>query len=100
MIALMDMMGPILQTGAVGAMLIVMVRWIKAKDRKSYELIDQQNKERQQMYESHNELVREVTKALMDKNHTDDKMSAAVTKLSEELREVRETLKGLNNEAT
>ena len=86
---MIELIGPILQTGAVGAMLIVMVRWIKAKDKKSYELVDAQNKERKEMFASQSELVREVTTALVDKNHTDDKMAAAVTKLAEELRELR-----------
>lgn len=84
-----SVLAPLLQTGAVGAMLVVMVRWVKAKDRKSYELIEEQNRERQKMYESYNELIHEVTAALVDKNNTDDKMAAAVLRLADELREIR-----------
>jgi len=92
--------GPILQTGAVGAMLIVMIRWIKAKDSKSYEMIEQQNAERKEMYQSHSEIIQEVTAALVDKNNTDDKMATAIMKLADELRDIREALKERNNETT
>ena len=95
MFALIDVLGPILQTGAVGAMLIVMIRWLKTKDRKSYDMINEQNTERKDMYQSHSELIKEVTAALVDKNNTDDKMSVAVTKLAEELREIRDVLKDM-----
>ena len=92
--------GPILQTGAVGAMLVVMIRWIKSKDSKSYEMIEAQNAERKEMYQSHSELISEVTAALTDKNNTDDKMATAITKLADELREIREVLKERDNETT
>ncbi len=97
---MLDILGPILQTGAVGAMLIVMIRWIKAKDRKSYEMVEEQNAERKEMYQSHSELIQEVTAALVDKNNTDDKMATAIVKLAEELREIREVLKERNNETS
>jgi hypothetical protein len=100
MIAFLDVLGPILQTGAVGAMLIVMFRWNKAKDVKSYEMIEAQNAERKEMYRAHSELIQEVTVALTDKNNTDDKMAAAVMKLADELREIREALKERGNETT
>ena len=92
--------GPIIQTGAVGAMLVVMIRWLKSKDSKSYQMIEDQNAERKEMYQSHSELIQEVTVALTDKNNTDDKMATAITKLSDELREIHEVLKERNNEAT
>lgn len=95
-----DVIFQILQTGAVGAMLIVMIRWIKSKDRKSYEMIKEQNTERKEMYRSHSELIQEVTVALTDKNNTDDKMASAIVKLAEELREIHEVLKERNNETT
>lgn len=97
---MLELIGPILQTGAVGAMLIVMVRWIKAKDRQSYKMVEEQNAERKEMYQSHSELIQEVTVALTDKNNTDDKMATAIVKLSDELREIREVLKEGNNETT
>lgn len=90
MLTFFDTFGPIIQTGAVGAMLIVMIRWIKAKDRKSYELIEQMNQERRDIYESQKELIREATQALTDKNNTDQMMSHALEKLTEELRRLRE----------
>jgi len=101
MIALAEglgVLGPIVDVGAVGALLVVVWRLMVKKDKKSYEMIDAQNKERRAMYESHSELVKEVTSALVDKNNTDDKMSSAVTKLAEELREIREILKEDRNE--
>ncbi len=85
--------GPILQTGAVGAMLVFMVLWIKAKDTKNYQMIEDQNAERKEMYQANSELVQEVTKALQDKNNTDNKMATVIMKLSDELREIREVLK-------
>ena len=100
MLAFFDTFGPIIQTGAVGAMLVVMIRWIKAKDRKSYEMVEEQNTERKEMYQSHSELIQEVTAALVDKNNTDDKMATAIVKLAEELREIREVLKERNNETS
>jgi hypothetical protein len=100
MFAFFDIIGPILQTGAVGAMLVVMIRWLKSKDSKSYEMIEEQNAERKEMYLSHSELIQEVTVALTDKNNTDDKMASAIVKLAEELREIREVLKERNNETT
>jgi len=95
-----DIFLPIVNTGAVGAMLIVMIRWLKAKDRKSYEMVEEQNTERKEMYQSHSELIQEVTAALVDKNNTDDKMATAIVKLAEELREIREVLKERNNETS
>lgn len=87
-----DTFGSIIQTGAVGAMLVVMIRWLKAKDRKSYQMIEEQNKERKEMYESHSEMVAEVTAALVNKNNTDEAMSRTLEKLVEELRQLREKL--------
>ncbi len=87
---MLDILIPILNTGAVGAMLIVMIRWLKAKDRKGYELIEQMNQERRDIYESQKELIRETTQALTDKNNTDQMMSHALEKLTEELRRLKE----------
>lgn len=80
------LVGPMIQTGAIGAMLIVMIRWIKSKDSKSYQMIEDQNAERKEMYQSHSELIREVTMALQDKNNTDHMMSRALESLVEELK--------------
>lgn len=100
MFTFLEVIGPILQTGAVGAMLVVMIRWLKSKDSKSYEMIEEQNAERKEMYQSHSELIQEVTVALTDKNNTDDKMASAIIKLAEELREIRAVLKERNNGTT
>ena len=97
---LVDAWAPILQTGAVGAMLIMVWRLMVRKDKASYEMIKAQNEERKEMYKSHSELIQEVTAALVDKNNTDDKMATAVMKLAEELRDIREVLKEKNNETT
>ena len=93
-------LGPLLDLGVTGVLMVMVWRLMVKKDRKSYEMIEAQNKERRQMYESQAELVREVTEALVDKNNTDDKMSIATTRLAEELREIREILKERNNEAS
>lgn len=78
----LSIVAPILQTGAVGAMLIMTWRLMVRKDKKIYE-----------MFDGMEELIREVTSALVYKNVTDDKMSEAIKKLTEQLREVRELLK-------
>lgn len=88
-----NLIAPILQTGAVGAMLLLTWRLMTKKDKKSYEMIEAQNQERREMYHSMEELVREVTVALTYKNVTDDKMAAAIEKLSEQFRDLREALK-------
>lgn len=95
-----DVWMPIVQTGAVGGMLLLVWRQMVKKDRASYEMIKDQNAERKEMYQSHSELIQEVTVALTDKNNTDDKMATAVTKLAEELRDLREVLKERNNETS
>lgn len=97
---MLDTVLPILNTGAVGAMLIMVWKWSMRKDRKSYEMIEAQNEERRQMYESMKELVKEVTEALVYKNMTDDKMAAALEKLTEQLRALKQTVKDNTNETT
>lgn len=86
------------QLGAVGVMLGMVWRLMVAKDKKSYEMIDAHNKERAKMYRNMQELVVEVTAALVNKNNTDDKMSVAATKLAEELRDLRDVLKQENHD--
>ena len=82
----------ILQTGAVGGMLLLIWNWARSKDRKSYEMIDAQNRERRELYESMHELVKEVTTALTYKNVTDEKMSAAIEKLAEKIGDLRDKI--------
>lgn len=89
-----NVVASILQTGAVGAMLIMTWRLMVRKDKKSYDMIEAQNQERREMYKNMEELVREVTNALAYKNVTDDKMAAAVDKLAEQFRDLRNTLQG------
>ena len=88
----LDVVLPVVQTGAVGAMLIMTWKLMVKKDQKSYTMIEEQNKERKEMYESMKELIAEVTAALVNKNATDDKMSLAVDKLAEQLRGLKERL--------
>ncbi|MHA2063088.1 MAG: hypothetical protein ACXABY_01785 [Candidatus Thorarchaeota archaeon] len=95
-----DILFQILQTGAVGAMLIMTWRLMVKKDRKSYEMIEAMNEERKELYDGHSEMVAEVTAALVNKNNTDDKMATAITKLAEEYRDLRDVIKELNNEAS
>lgn len=91
-------LGPWADFGALGIMLGLVWRLLIKKDKKSYEMLETMNEERKEMYESQSELIREVTKALVDKNNTDDKMAAAVTKLAEELRDLRDASKRNPNE--
>lgn len=95
----MEIIMPILQTGAVGGMLVWSWKNMIKKDKKSYEMIEAQNIERRKMYESMTELVRETTIALAHKNLTDDKMSDAVEKLTEQLRELKEVVKIMSSQA-
>ena len=88
---------PLIDLGATGILFVLVWRLMVKKDKKSYEMIEAQNKERRAMYKAQSELIREVTTALVDKNNTDDKMSAAVTKLADELRELRATMKDSDN---
>ncbi len=94
----MEIIMPILQTGAVGGMLVWSWKNMVKKDKKSYEMIEAQNIERREMYESMTELVKETTIALAHKNLTDDKMSGAVEKLTEQLRELKEVVKAMSNQ--
>lgn len=89
---MLDPTTAILQTGAVGGMLMLVWNWARSKDRKSYEMIESQNKERRDLYESMHELVKEVTTALTYKNVTDDKMSAAIEKLADKIGELRDKI--------
>ena len=91
-------LGPLADFGALGILLVMVWRLMVKKDKKSYDMIEAQNDERKAMYESHSELIREVTSALVDKNNTDDKMAAAITKLAEEMREIRDVLNRGNDE--
>lgn len=94
----MEIIMPILQTGAVGGMLVWSWKHMAKKDKKSYEMIEAQNVERREMYESMTELVKETTIALAHKNLTDDKMSSAVEKLTEQLRELKEVVKTMSTQ--
>ena len=79
---------PLIDLGVTGVLMVLVWRLMVKKDKKSYEMIAEQNEERKEMYQSHSELIQEVTRALVDKNNTDDKMAAAVVRLADELREI------------
>jgi hypothetical protein len=83
----------IVNLGAVGIFAVVFWKQLVKKDKKSYEMIDAQNVERKEMYVNMSELVKEVTVALTNKNNTDDKMTEAVKKFTEQLREMKQALK-------
>ncbi len=72
-------------------------RLMIAKDRKSYAALQQAHKEHQEdlkkIHEANLETIAEVTAALVSKNHTDEKMSLAVDKLAEQLRQIKDVLK-------
>lgn len=100
MIELASLLGPILQTGAVGAMLLMVWRESKRKDQQREQTIRDQNDERREMYKSMEELVKEVTIALTYKNTTDSEMADALKRLAEQLRAVKVAIKELKNEAS
>jgi uncharacterized coiled-coil protein SlyX len=95
-----EIIAPILQTGAVGAMLIMTWRLMVNKDRKSYQMIEAQNEERRTMYKNMEELVKEVTSALVYKNVTDDKMAGALEKLTTSLQSIQAQLGIKKNETS
>ncbi len=88
-----DIFLPLINTGAVGAMLGMAWRFMIKKDRQEREMIEAMNQERQKLYEAHSEMVAEVTTALVNKNHTDDKMATALIKMAEEYRLLRDIIK-------
>ena len=88
------------QTGAVGVMLGLAWRFMIKKDRQEREMIEAMNQERQKLYETHSEMVAEVTAALVNKNNTDDKMATALIKMAEEYRLLRDIIKEQKNEAS
>ena len=89
---MLDILMPIVQTGAVGGMLLLSWKYMTKKDKDTTMLLQAQNEERKEMYRAHTELVKEVTAALNDKNHTDNAMSLALEKLTRELSHLREKL--------
>lgn len=82
----------LIQVGAVGVMLGMTWRLMVKKDKKMFQMIEAQNKERKAMYQSMTELVTEVTVALTDKNHTDDKMAEAIKKLTDKLCDIKKNI--------
>jgi undecaprenyl pyrophosphate phosphatase UppP len=89
----MELFVDLFQLGAVGTMCVVFWKQLIKKDKKSYQMIEQMNGERREMYVNMRELIIEVTSALVNKNHTDDKMAEAVKKYTEQLREFKEILR-------
>ena len=90
---MLDVVMTILNTGAVGAMLIMTWRLMVLKDRKSYAATKEHRDDLKKLHESSVETIAEVTSALVSKNHTDEKMALAVDKLAEQLRQLKELLK-------
>lgn len=81
------------QFGATGAMLVMVWRLLVAKDKKSYAAAREHTEDIKKINEATQELVSEVTAALVSKNYTDEKMSVALSKLTEQLRHFKEVLK-------
>jgi len=90
---MLDVVMTILNTGAVGAMLIMTWRLMVIKDRKSYSATKEHRDDLKKIHESYVETITEVTSALVSKNHTDEKMALAVDKLAEQIRQFKELLK-------
>lgn len=81
------------QLGATGAMLVMVWRLLLVKDGKSYDAAKEHVDDIKKLNDSTRELVAEVTAALVSKNHTDEQMSAAVDKLAEQIRQLKEVLR-------
>lgn len=90
---MLDVVMTILNTGAVGAMLILTWRFMVVKDRKSYAAAKEHRDDLKKIHESTKEMITEVVDALVSKNHTDQQMSVAIEKLADELRRLKERLK-------
>lgn len=89
----MDTYLQLFNTGAVGVMLWMVWRLMVLKDRKSYTATKEHKEDLKQIHASNLEVIQEVTTALVNKNHTDEKMAEAVNKLAEQLRQVKDVLK-------
>ena len=90
---MLDTVMTVLNTGAVGAMLIMTWRLMVLKDRKSYAAAKEHRDDLKKLYESSVETIAEVTVALISKCHSDEKMSIAINKLADELRRLKDGLK-------
>lgn len=90
---MLDVVMTILNTGAVGAMLIMTWRLMVLKDRKSYAATKEHRDDLKKLHESSVETITEVTSALVSKNHSDERMSVAIEKLADELRRLKDRLK-------
>ena len=83
----------LINLGATGAMLVMVWKQFLVKDRKSYAAVKDHTDDIKAINASTQELVSEVTAALVSKNHTDEKMAQAVDKLAEQLRQLKDILK-------
>ncbi len=81
------------QLGITVPMLWMLWKSFIKKDSKSYAREKEHIDDIKKINESIQELVSEVTAALVSKNHTDEKMSLAVDKLAEQLRQLKDTIK-------
>lgn len=81
------------QLGITVPMLVMLWRYFTKKDTKSYALAKDHIDDIKSINESTQELVTEVTAALVSKNYTDEKMSQAVDKLAEQLRQLKDIIK-------
>lgn len=84
---------PLINLGATGAMLVMVWKLLLSKDKKSYAAVHAHTEDVKKILLSTQELVAEVTAALVSKNHTDEKMALAVDKLAEQLRQLKDVMK-------
>jgi len=84
---LMDLTLKLIELGVTGIMLVVFIRLFKMTYKDYKDLINNMNQERQQFYAKFEELVKETSKALADKNISDYALAKSIDELINLLRE-------------
>lgn len=79
----MDQVSPLIQLGAIGVMLWLTWQALQKKDADHKVFVDETIK-------SLKELISETTKALADKNASDNKMADAIELLTDEIRKTKD----------
>ena len=83
----MDLTLKLIELGVTGIMLVVFIRLFKMTYKDYKDLINNMNQERQQFYAKFEELVKETSKALADKNISDYALAKSIDELINLLRE-------------
>lgn len=81
------------QTGAVGVMLVATWKLMISKDKKIYELINEQEENKEKLYQYLNDIIKEVTAALVSKNLSDEQLAKCMESLIEQLSIIKSMLK-------